>query len=118
MLDIFHSHLRLLLELTISVPAALVLGMVIDLIFPKPRPGETFGRTLMLLLLQLLVAGMFVWGLVVIVQRFSLFQQDHAEGMVSFVFFTSVFFLSQAQLSARVNLFYKHLEEMRRKSKK
>jgi len=98
-------HYRLFIETLLALVCALLLGLVVDLVFPKPLPNEPLWKALLLVLAQVLVDALIVFYFIVFaILLLDMFDQDTAYGIVSLCLFVIVFFTVQTQLAVRLSL--------------
>ena len=80
-----------------------ILGFVVDLIFPLPNKNDSIVKTTILMFIQIAVSAIIIFF---IAEMYTLIFGYNSDKFYGFTMFTVIFFLSQYQLINRLNILY------------
>lgn len=100
------KSVRVIFDAFIFAVLGIILGFLIDMIFPEPNPNDTTARLIMLTLAQIVITIYITF--VVDETYIELFGVD-SDTFLGFTAFTIIFFLVQQQLLTRLKIVYNRL---------
>ena len=99
----FKNDWYVLRDCFIAIILGIILGFLIDIIFPFPRNIDSFWKAFFLTIIQLTVDGFIVYYYSII---FEYFFKNDSDAYRGFTVFSVLFFLVQIQLLQRLQYLY------------
>lgn len=103
----FKNNWLVLRDCVIAIICGIVLGFIVDFIFPYPKKNENFWLALFLVILQLTVCSFIVYYYGELFAYF--FGEEDSDDYRGFTVFGVLFFIVQVQLLYRLNILFKSL---------
>lgn len=99
----FKNDWYVLRDCFIAIIMGILLGFIIDFIFPFPKKIDSFTRAFLLTVIQLTIDGFIVYYYSII---FEYLFKNESDAFRGFTVFSVLFFLVQMQLLQRLDYLY------------